>query len=264
MSLGFSEYEARAYISLLTARGVTAYETAKTAGIPTSKIYEVIDRLEGRGIVQSFEEEGKKKYAPLESAQFIAVQKNRLSSTLEELETELASLRSARDVSIIWNLRTYEALMDTAMGLIEQSGKTLLVSLWARELDTLAPSLEKAVARGVKTAVVHFGSTAHLKGGLGQIFAHPIEDTIYAEKGGRGFAMVADGREALMATVLSEGAVEGAWSLNRGFVVLAEDYIKHDIYVMKIVGRFDALLIERFGEGYARLRDIYTDTEESS
>jgi hypothetical protein len=31
---------------------------------------------------------------------------------------------------------------------------------------------------------------------------------------------------------------------------------------MKIVNRFDSLLIDTFGAGYARLRDIFSDTEE--
>ena len=100
---------------------------------------------------------------------------------------------------------------------------------------------------------------------LDGVFRNPIEDTIYAEKGGRGLTVVADGREALMGT-LREGAggvqaVEGAWSLNRGFVTLAEDYIKHDIYIMKIVSRFDPELQARFGPGYEKLRDVWKDEE---
>jgi sugar-specific transcriptional regulator TrmB len=260
MSLGFSEYEAKTYISLLSSRSITAYEAAKNAGIPTSKIYEVLDKLGTRGVVQSYDEGGKKKYVPLESRQFIEAQKSRLSSTLEALGEELAGIKAPRDISIIWNIKTYEALIEAARGLVERAGSTLLVSLWAQELDSLGSSLKKAIGRGVKAAFVHFGPVTE---SIGQIFAHPIEDTIYAEKGGRGFAIVVDGKEALMATVLPQGrAVEGAWSSNRGFVVLAEDYIKHDIYITKIVRRFDSLLIERFGRGYARLRDIFSDTEE--
>ena len=64
-----------------------------------------------------------------------------------------------------------------------------------------------------------------------------------------------------MATVFEENRVEGAWSVNKGFVTLAEDYVKHDIYIMKIVRRFDRQLIERFGENYGKLRDIFNDQE---
>jgi sugar-specific transcriptional regulator TrmB len=232
----------------------------------------VLERLEGRGIAQSIEEGGKKKYVPLEYGLFMETQRNRLFSTLETLGEELAGLGGQRDASIIWNLRTYESLLETAVGMVERAEKSLLLSLWAQELEALAPPVENAIGRGVKAALVHFGPVTV---SLGQVLAHPIEDTIYAEKGGRGFTMVVDGRQALMATVFqtrrgqnpkgrpaAHHAVEGAWSLNRGFVVLAEDYIKHDIYIMKIVRRFDPLLIKRFGQGYSRLRDVYSDTEE--
>jgi sugar-specific transcriptional regulator TrmB len=259
MSLGLSEYESKAYLSLLVSRGVTAYEAARTVGIPTSKIYEVLGRLEARGIVQSLEEEGKKKYIPLDSEQFIRAQKARIETTLDELETDLADIRGARDVSIIWNLKTYEILAENAIDLVGRAEKTILVSVWAEELRILKPFLDKAVLRGVKVALVHFGPPAER---VGQLFAHPIEDTLYAEKGGRGFAMVVDGREALIATVSKDSAVEGAWSQNRGFATVAEDYVKHDIYIMKIVSRFDSLLIDTFGPNYARLRDIFSDTEE--
>ncbi len=259
MSLGLSEYEAKAYLSLLSAQGVTAYEAARTVGIPTSKIYEVLGRLESRGIVQSMDEDGKKKYVPLESEQFIRTQKSRIDSTLEELESDLSEIRGARDVSIIWNLKTYEALAENAIHLVGRAERTILLSVWPPELRILKPFLDKASARGVKAAVVHFGPPAER---VGTVFPHPIEDTLYAEKGGRGFAMVVDGKEALIATVSADSSVEGAWSQNRGFAILAEDYIKHDIYIMKIVSRFDSLLIDTFGPNYARLRDIFTDTEE--
>lgn len=56
--------------------------------------------------------------------------------------------------------------------------------------------------------------------------------------------------------------MDGAYSRGPGFILLAEDYIKHDIYIMKIVRRFDDLLLKTFGPKYRKLRDIYTDEEE--
>lgn len=45
-------------------------------------------------------------------------------------------------------------------------------------------------------------------------------------------------------------------------MALAEDYVKHDIYVLKMVARFAPALQARFGADYAALRDIWTDREE--
>ena len=51
--LGVSDYEGRVYAALLALNPATAYEAAKEAGVPTSKVYEVLDRLEARGMVRS-------------------------------------------------------------------------------------------------------------------------------------------------------------------------------------------------------------------
>ena len=112
--------------------------------------------------------------------------------------------------------------------------------------------------RDVKIAIIHFGSS---KIRIGQLYQHPIEDTVYQEKGGRGIVIVADLKEVLMGTIFKYGRIEGAWSRNRGFITMAEDYIKHDIYIMKIVRRYDRLLKERFGNRYEKLRDVFKDEE---
>ena len=62
MRIGFSDYEARAYISLLKMNPATAYEVAKLSGIPSSKIYEVLSKLLERGIALELIESGKKRY----------------------------------------------------------------------------------------------------------------------------------------------------------------------------------------------------------
>jgi sugar-specific transcriptional regulator TrmB len=261
--LGVSEYEGKVYASLLSANPATAYEAAREAGVPTSKVYEVLDRLETRGMVRSFDDGGKKRYLPQAPEDFVETTRRRLGDTLDTLKTDLTKLGGPRDQSFVWNLSEVPALLDKACRMCTSAVETLLVSGWNPEARLLLPLLSDARSRGVKTALVHFGSgDLPLPG----VFRHPIEDTIYAEKGGRGLTVVADGREALMGTLRSEGGraevCEGAWSRNRGFVTLAEDYVKHDIYIMKIVQRFDPELQRRFGPGYEKLRDVWNDEEE--
>jgi len=50
-ALGFSQYEARAYCGLLQKSPANGHEVAKTAGIPTSKVYETLERLAQKGAV---------------------------------------------------------------------------------------------------------------------------------------------------------------------------------------------------------------------
>ena len=258
--LGVSEYEAKVYAALLALNPATAYETARESAVPTSKVYEVLDRLEARGMVRSLEEGGKKRYLPQPPEDFVEGTRRRLGETLDVLKSDLATLGAPQDTAYVWNLSEASALLDKACRMVETAAETLLVSAWNPEALVLLPLLVKARQRGVKTALVHFGpGDLELPG----VFRHPIEDTIYAEKGGRGLTVVADGREALMGTLGETEKAEGAWSLNHGFVTLAEDYVKHDIYIMKIVERFDPELRARFGPGYEKLRDVWNDEEET-
>ena len=50
--LGFTGYEAKAYLGLLACQPASAYEVAKKSAIPTSKIYETINKLIVKGVVQ--------------------------------------------------------------------------------------------------------------------------------------------------------------------------------------------------------------------
>lgn len=259
-TLGFSEYEAKAYVCLLRIQPATAYEIARNSGIPTSKIYEVMGRLVDKQVFMPDGEGNKIKYMALLPEEFILRQRQWFSETLTLLETELPALANDKAVSFIWNIGDYDSLMDKARQLIENASAHILLSAWESERDRLEPILEMAEARGVKLAAIHFGRDRKRAGVL---FPHPIEDTLYQEKGGRGLVLVTDSSSALMGTIGDGEQTHGAFSANPGFVILAEDYIKHDIYIMKIVSRFDDHLIRRFGDNYHLLRNIFEDKDQS-
>ena len=256
--IGFSEYEAKAYVALLTNNPATAYEIARLSGIPTSKIYGVISRLYNKGVVMLAGIEKKKRYIPIDPSEFIESTRKKIGTTLDDLQDDLSNIRKGADISYIWDVRDYEYLLEKAIRIVESAEESLLISGWDEELAVLEEHLALRKKNNVKIAIVHFGEITI---NVGMVFQHPIEDTVYNEKGGRGLVIIADTKEALMGTIFPGYKVEGAWSVNQGFVTLAEDYVKHDIYIMKIVKRFDEQLIERFGEKYHKLRDVYNDEE---
>jgi sugar-specific transcriptional regulator TrmB len=148
--------------------------------------------------------------------------------------------------------------MEKAERMIRDAEQSVLLSCWNDERDILEPFLVAAEKKNVNISAVNFGKR---KASAGMLFYHPIEDTIYHEKGGRGFVLITDSGSALVGTIHDKSTVHGAFSANQGFITLAEDYIKHDIYIMKIVSRFDDILLKKFGENYTHLRNIYDDKD---
>ena len=258
VALGYTEYEARVYGALVGTNPVTAYELAHLASVPTSKVYGVLAKLEGQGVVTVTEDGGKKRYLPLDPEEFVSRNRSRVTSTLDELQKGFRSVRQKSDLSYVWNISDPEWFRDKVHRMIDSAEKALFISLWGQELEICFEALQAAERRGVRISVVHFGKPEK---SVGQLFAHPIEETLYSERGGRGFTLVTDSREALITTVYEDGRLEGACSMAPGFVILAEDYVKHDVYLMKIVRRFDPLLLKHFGAGYEKLRDVFSDRE---
>ncbi len=257
--LGLAEYESRAYISLLRENPATAYEIARSSGIPTSKIYEALNKLTEKGIVAVLDEGRKKRYTPIDPTELLGRYKASMNALFDWLSEDLAEIRSGHEVSYIWNISGYDYLIDKANRIISDAKKSIMLSVWKDDFPAVEKSLQGAAKRKLSLAIIHFGP---VKSTLKQLFSHPIEDTLYHEKGGRMMAVVADSSEVLIGTIAVDNRVEGAWSTNRGFVAVAEDYIKHDIYIMKIVRRFDSQLVKKFGPKYSKLRDVFSDEEE--
>ncbi len=253
--LGLSEYEARAYIGLLRESPASAYEIAKNSDIPTSKIYEVIRRLESRGMLQTIRGEGHKRlFIPIPPQDFVRNYRTMMEEDLRLIEEELQGIETTIDTSYIWHIRDYEGLILRARRMVDTAERTMGLILWPQEMDALRAEIHRAEERGIKMAVVHYGPTS-LR--VRQVYRHPPDETIYSQKGVRGLFLVTDSKEVLAGIIGKE--TEGLWSMNECLVTMVEDYIRHDIYFMKVAERFDHLLRERFGDDYERLCDIYSD-----
>lgn len=255
--LGLGDYEAKLYLALVKRHPATGYEIARSSGVPTSKVYEVLARLQEKDLVFVTDGGGRaRRYVPVDPEELIESYRTRVDRALAGLRDELDAIGTDEPVGYIWNLHGRAPLMERAAHLVERAEETLLVSAWDEELAELAAAIAAAHRRKVRVAVIDYGSLAL---DASAVYPHPIKDTIHGEKGGRGLTLCADGRVALLGLVQDDGAAHGAWSRNRAFVAAAEDYLKHDIYVQKIVGRFHDLLVRTYGPNFSRWRDVFSD-----
>lgn len=145
MELGFSDYESKAYISLLQKNPITAYEIAKNAAIPTSKIYEVLIKLSEKGVISEFDDNNKRKYLPMSPDELINSYRSKIENTLERLKISLNNVTQENELGFIWNIMDYNYLIDKSKRMIDEAEKTLLISIWPEEYDLLTESLIKAM-----------------------------------------------------------------------------------------------------------------------
>src|SRR5215213_4569526 len=68
-ALGFSEYESRAYLTLLQRNPLNGYELAKVSGLPRANVYAVLQKLEERGAVVRLDMPIGARYAPVAPAE---------------------------------------------------------------------------------------------------------------------------------------------------------------------------------------------------
>ncbi|MDH5637333.1 MAG: hypothetical protein OEZ04_02460 [Nitrospinota bacterium] len=260
-SLGLTEYEARAYTALITAQPASAYGLAKRAGMPTSKIYQTLAQLEEKGLAipMAGEKERGRKFAACDPDEYLAAKKQNMAQTAAMLAPLLRDLAPAGEIGHVWPIASSEAVIARARRMLGKATERVLVSLWPEEFENLQKALGSVVERGVKVAVVHFGKP---RVSIGATFHHPVERAIYREKGGRGLTLVVDGAEAMMATFMESGQVEGAWSRNRAFVSATEDYIRHDVYITKVTAVMGNQMRRKFGDNYEKLRDVFLAAEE--
>jgi len=255
--IGLGDYEARLYLALVKRHPANGYELARSSGVPSSKVYEVLARLQEKDLVFPTDGGGRaKRYVPVDPEEFIERYRARVDRALDGLRDELDAITVDEPVGYIWNVQGRAPLLERTTHLVERAEQTLLISGWDEELAELAPAIAAAHRRKVQVAVIDYGA---LPLEASAVYTHPIKDTIHGEKGGRGLTLSVDARVALMGLVQDDGGAHGAWSRNRAFVAATEDYLKHDIYVQKIVGRFHDLLVRTYGPNFTRWRDVFSD-----
>ena len=253
--LGFTLNEAKTYTTLLACQPSTAYELAKQASIPTSKIYETVNKLVSKGVLRPIHDTDQgQEYVALKAEDFLARIRDETLLQTEELLPLLNQVSTKSSAESIWPLTDEQIIRSKVAEIINNTNESLLVSLWPQELDWIIDGLRALEDKGIQIAMVHFGIPERF---VGATYHHPVEKTLYEEKEGRGLTLVSDSSVVVIANYGADETVDGAWSRNHSFVTVAEDYIKHDVYITKVTRFLEPEVKDRFGEDYERLRDVF-------
>ena len=250
--LGFTDYEARIYIQLLTTSPATAYELSKAAGIPRSNAYSALENLSRRAAVQAVSEDPVRyvAVAPGDMLARIASSARRLCDDLAE---SLSTIAKPEDTHTVWTVWGEAAVHEKIGAMIDQAGR----HVWIKAADTVlrkhSAALRAAAERGAEILIVLFGEDA-------REFAFSDATRVYLHEGNgvrmgtadNLFTVTVDHQEALTATVGED--VFASYTLNRPIVTMAESLIRHDFYLAEIFQRFGPDIEAAFGLHLQALR----------
>ncbi|THF88552.1 TrmB family transcriptional regulator [Deinococcus sp. KSM4-11] len=216
-ALGLTEYEARAYTALLALGRAVPARVARQAGIPRPKIYETLERLEGRGLAAKVGQ-NPLEYAPLSAREYLSRARRSFDDRLGALERDLTRLAPDPAPEAVYHLYGEAAIRSLCEDLTLNARRSLHVAGDA----TMAARLERLTPRGVHLLVSSLD-------GLPSV----------AAQGQRAFLLARDGEAAVIAHFIDEGGsgeAHGVHTHNPVIIHLIEGYVELAARGVKVPG----------------------------
>jgi DNA-binding MarR family transcriptional regulator len=230
--LGFSEYEARAYLALVQRNPLNGYELAKVSGLPRANVYAVLQKLEERGAVVRLDMESGARYAPVAPTELTQRIASRFQDTLSAAQRALEDLAAPPASAYVWNVQGYAALLEHAHTLIEATQERLLVAIGRQEASALAEPMARAEARGVAVTTLCLDECPAECGGCrGTI----CRSCAVANEGQQWLVLVSDEAEALAGEIGPQDDVLAVRTRQQLQVNLANWYIRHSVTLTAVL-----------------------------
>jgi Cd2+/Zn2+-exporting ATPase len=225
MDIGFTEYEAKAYVALLRLGPTTGYQVAKTSGVPRSAVYEVLNKLVARGAALTQSLADTVRYAPIPPDRLLDRIQREMEDNLAALTRDLQGVAQGSTApGSTWTLSGRKNILSYARQMIERAqNEVVLVVGDDDELDELLPRLQEARARGVALVVI---SPVPYEGGDVPIVVHRQGHSL-RQATGHGLALIVDGRESLTGEV--DRSESAAWTTIGYTVALGLWCVKHEM-----------------------------------
>lgn len=250
--LGFSQYEAQAYVALLREKPLNGYELAKASGIPRPNIYTVLQKLEESGAVMRLSTPEGNRYTAVPSDELIAKLKRRYQQALEAVSASLEQITSPTQVESVLNIRGYAEMLDQARTLLDRTERHLLLSLWPVEAAALAEPVQQAQERGIQiTTLCLRGCPQPCPACRGAVYRYALAP----EDNTRWLVLVSDEKELFAGEIHPSGSQESTDTGSSAvrtrqpmLVNLTGSYIQNSIALAKLVTHFGSRLFSEMDE----------------
>lgn len=254
--LGFTDYEARAYVALAATQPATAYEIAKKASLPRANVYAALHNLEAKGAIQPVTE-NPVRYVPVDPEQFFRrIQRTTAGLCEDVMSTMRRSVKPAENayVSIYHGEHEVHAKLT---GMIELAREHIWMKGPVALIEPHAAALAAAARRGVMVFLIVFGkSVSGLKPHKRiQLIPHEGDGEPHGPPSDRMLTTTVDSEGMLIASLA--GKAKASFTRDYSIVYVIETLLLHEVYLAEIHAVFGSQLDSRFGRQLGRLRRKY-------
>ncbi|USK60790.1 TrmB family transcriptional regulator [Peribacillus asahii] len=231
--LGFNEYEAKSYVSLVKQGTVTAYQVSKDSGIPRARVYDVLGNLVEKGIVLKEEINNNTQYSPLPVEIFLKKAQSDWQSNYEIVSDSLKQLEltDKKPDNRVMTLKDRETIISYCQVLLKKAEKRVVISMWDDMYDVLKEDLKEAAAR-----VTVQGITLHVENPVKHVDVHRTTPFTEATSSEHWFILSIDAKEMIYGPSFKERCM-AFYTDDPIHIYLLEDYIWHDVLVNRLVQR---------------------------
>lgn len=225
-SLGLTEYEVKAYLTMLEEYPINGYTLSKKSGIPRSRIYEVLEGLKRKQVVFESKMEKSNAYAPLEPGLLMEKLRQNFDEVIEEVDAYTKSLYQKDKVDL--EPRTLfgrEDILKMINVILDEATERVAISIWDEELVVIKEKLEELLYRGVQLKGIYFGKDNPFE----SLVSHRRIDRYVAEKSERYIIVIVDNRHVIYGIISRGKEAKVTWSTDPGIVEISDDFIAHDV-----------------------------------
>jgi sugar-specific transcriptional regulator TrmB len=220
--VGFSEYEARAYITLLKSTPMTSDALAQVSGIPCSLGRPIAEQLVEQGAAITLCTGPILRYAPVPVDELLDRLQEEYSDLITSIREDLRSYPSSLDPNPVWNIEGEANVLARAASMIRQADGRIYVGALPATLEGLRPALESAIARGILVVVY---TTIHLDLPGARVIVSPQPEAKLEKTSEGGLILIRDGEEALIGEWLAPRRAQATWTRGSALVSIVEQHL---------------------------------------
>jgi sugar-specific transcriptional regulator TrmB len=254
--LGFTDYEAQAYIALARSHPSTAYEIAKTTALPRPNVYSVLRSLEAKGAIQPVTEDPVR-YVPCDSTEFFGQIERKTATLCSDVVDGLRADVQTGDDVYVWVVRGESEVHAKVASLISGAQSRVWIKAPARLVQPFMSLVTQVAARGVEVILILFDADidAFRRHAGVTAFLHEGDGSSHGTAADVMLTMAVDSRDVVIASHSGEPLASHA--RNPSLVYVIQTLLLHEIYLCEIFDAVGPELIARFGDRLLKLRRKY-------